>query len=129
MNRKVSIAILFILGICIYSCTPYDSDRVNTGLIQGKWVLADAERTVMYDTVNVDYNKELTFLIFEGNKCSQHMSDIKDTIDFTFVIRNYELRLYKDDKPFRKLDIDLLSADSLILSVTDNIWIYKKAGQ
>jgi hypothetical protein len=128
MKRYIYIIILFLTGYLLCGCTPYNADKVNSGLIQGKWILADVDRAI-YDSVNVDYNKERTYLIFDGDKCTQYMSDRKDSMNFRFTIHNYELNLYKDDVPFRSLDIETLSKDSLVLSVTENKWVYKKAEQ
>ncbi|SBV93932.1 hypothetical protein [uncultured Dysgonomonas sp.] len=128
MIRYVYIITLFLTVYLFCGCTPYNADKVNTSLIQGKWILTDVDR-VIYDSINVDYNKERTYLIFEGDKCAQHMSDWKDTLTFRFTIHNYELNLYKDDAPFRSLDIDALSQDSLVLSAGENKWVYKKAEQ
>lgn len=128
MIRYVHIIVLFITGYLFCCCTPYNADKVNNSLIQGKWILTDVDRAV-YDSINVDYNKERTYLIFDGDKCAQHMSDWEDTLNFRFTIHNYELNLYKDDTPFRSLDIDALSKDSLVLSIADNKWVYKKAGR
>ncbi len=128
MIRYIYIITLSLTGYLFCGCTPYNADKVNTSLIQGKWILTNVDR-VIYDSINVDYNKERTYLIFEGDKCAQHMSDLKDTLNFRFTIHNYELSLYIDDTPFRSLDIDALSKDSLVLSLADNKWVYKKAEQ
>jgi hypothetical protein len=126
MSKYVHIIIPFLTGIYLLGgCTPYNADKANTGLIQGKWTLTGVNRTT-YDTVKVDYNEERTYLIFEGNKCAQYMSDWEDTLNFIFIIHNYELSLYKDDELLRRLDIEALSNDSLILSVAEDKWIYKK---
>jgi len=101
---------------------------VNNELIQGKWLLIDVDRE-LYDSVKVDYAKELTFLIFKNNECIQYMPDWMDTLKFTFAIDNYKLHLYKDSTPFRTLTINSLSSDSLTLSVKENEWVYKKTEQ
>lgn len=118
-------SITFIIATS-WSCTPYDSNKVNYELIQGKWLLMDVDRE-LYDSVTVDYTKELTFLVFKDHDCIQYMPDWMDTLKFTFAIENYKLHLYKDSALFRSLTINSLSADSLILSVKENEWIYKKA--
>lgn len=119
---------ILIFTFVFTGCTPYDSDKVNTGLIQGKWMLIEADRAI-YDSVEVNYTKELTVLIFEGNRCRQYMSDWKDTIEFRYAIHNYELELYKDSMPFRKLIIATLAPDSMILSFKEDSWKYKKIEQ
>lgn len=129
--KRVNIIITAAILISVFafaSCTPYNSDQVNTKLIQGKWLLVEADRAV-FDTIEVDYTKDLTYLIFEGNKCSQYMSDWEDTIDFSYTIHDYELDLYKDSIPFRKLIINALAPDSLVLSFKEDKWKYKKLEQ
>ena len=67
MKRDAYIFILSLAGYLLCGCTPYNADKVNTSLIQGKWILADVDRTI-YDNVDVDYNKDRTYLIFDGDK-------------------------------------------------------------
>ena len=129
MGRCASIILKFLFAVfLLYACTPYNADKVNTGLIQGKWELTDVDREV-YDSINVDYNNERTYLVFDGDEFIQYMSDWKDTLNFRFTIHNYELNLYKGDDPFRSLDIDALTNDSLVLSFAENKWVYKKTEQ
>lgn len=124
--------ILFISSI-IYifvTCTPYNSDKVNTELIQGKWQLMDTKNHKdKLDTVQIDYSEEFTYLIFKGNKCIQYMPDLADTLDFTFSIYDYKLTLYKDSIYINKLNIDSLSSDKLVLSQENSEHIYKKIKQ
>lgn len=90
----------------------------------------DAEYTSqVLDTVEVDYARELTFLVFEGDKCTQLMPDLKDTVHFTFVIHDYYLKLYKDSTLINNLNIDSLTQDKLILSQKKSEHIYKKIRQ
>lgn len=126
-NIKIT-AYIFISIFIFTHCNRYNSDKVNTEMIQGKWLLTEAER-IGYDTIEIDYEQELTYLVFDGNKCSQYMSDLKDTINFTFLIHDYDLELYEDSIPFRKLFIDILTSDSLVLSFKDDKWKYKKIEQ
>lgn len=132
-TRMKKVYFLFSLFIILiistsWGCTHYDSNKVNNELIQGKWLLIDVDRE-LYDSVKVDYAKELTFLIFKNNECIQYMPDWMDTLKFTFAIDNYKLHLYKDSTPFRTLTINSLSSDSLTLSVKENEWVYKKTEQ
>ncbi|MBK5721931.1 hypothetical protein JGH11_13710 [Dysgonomonas sp. Marseille-P4677] len=127
-NRIIATVSILISIFTFVNCTPYNSDKVNTDLIQGKWLLIEADRSV-YDTVEVDYTKDLTYLIFEEDRCRQYMSDWKDTMEFIYTIHNYELTLYKDSIPFRMLDIKTLTSDSLVLSFKDDKWEYKKLEQ
>ncbi|MDR1090467.1 MAG: hypothetical protein LBL79_05260 [Prevotella sp.] len=89
-------------------------------------MLADAKRD-LFDTVKVDYDKQITYLIFSGDKCSQEMVDLNEISDYTFTISNFELNLYTDSMLNNTLHINLLTADSLILSKgDDSLWKYKK---
>lgn len=111
-------------------CTPYDSDKVNYRLIQGTWILADSEHdNSAIDTVKVDYSKEKTLLVFEEGRCVQLMPDLKDTINFTYQIKSFDLRLYRDDVPNSTFNITLLTADSLILTAGESAMVYIKERQ
>jgi len=108
-----------------FACTSYNSDKANTELIQGKWLLVDVDHSI-YDTITVDYSNEQTFLIFEGSKCIQYMPDLNDTLDLTFSIHNFQLVLYKDSIPLSKFMIDTLTTEELILSHEKSERLYKK---
>lgn len=117
--------------VCIFmSCTSYDSNKVNTELIQGKWQLVDIEHSRhQYDTLSIDYLKEITFLVFDGNKCTQNMPDLEDTLNLTFSIHDFKLMLYKDSICINKLNIDSLTSEKLVLSQEDSEHIYTKIMQ
>ena len=122
-NRLILSILFTSLLLC---CKPYNSDEANQKLIQGKWMLVDADRDLL-DTIKVDYNKQVTYLVFTGNKCSQQMVDLNETTDYTFTISDFDLNLHTDSVLDNKLHIDLLTADSLILSKGDkSLWKYKK---
>jgi hypothetical protein len=123
VNKIILLALFTCLLLC---CKPYDSDKANHKFIQGKWMLVDVERN-LFDTVKVDYDKQITYLIFSGDKCSQQMVDLNETSEYTFTIRNFELNLRTDSVLNNSLHIDMLTADSLILSKgDDSLWKYKK---
>ncbi|MDU1889428.1 MAG: hypothetical protein E6767_01955 [Dysgonomonas sp.] len=122
---KLGIVSLLIIAIS-YCCTPYNSDKVNTELLQGKWVLTDVNDSVL-DTINVDYTKELTFLLFSKDSCIQIMPDIKDTTFLSFNVHNYKLNFFSNNKQINQLQIDVLTKDSLVLSQYQNWHKYKRA--
>lgn len=122
-NKIILFALLTGLLLC---CKPYNSDEANHKLIQGKWILVDTDHD-LFDTVKVDYSKQITYLIFNDDKCSQQMVDLNEISDYTFTIQDFNLSLYTDSVLNSTLHINLLSADSLILSKGENsLWIYKK---
>jgi hypothetical protein len=126
MLRANKIILLILFTGLLLCCKPYNSDEANHKFIQGKWMLADAKRD-LFDTVKVDYDKQITYLIFSGDKCSQEMVDLNEISDYTFTISNFELNLYTDSMLNNTLHINLLTADSLILSKgDDSLWKYKK---
>ncbi|GHV14241.1 hypothetical protein FACS1894179_02560 [Bacteroidia bacterium] len=126
MLRANKIILLTLFTSLLLCCKPYNSDEANHKFIQGKWMLVDAERN-LFDTINVDYNKQITYLIFNGNKCSQQMVDLNETSEYTFTISDFELNLHTDSVLNNTLHINLLTADSLILSKGENsLWKYKK---
>ncbi|GAB6010366.1 lipocalin family protein [Dysgonomonas reticulitermitis] len=129
MLRANKIILLTLFTSLLLCCKPYNSDEANHKFIQGKWMLVDAERN-LFDTINVDYNKQITYLIFNGNKCSQQMVDLNETSEYTFTISDFELNLHTDSVLNNTLHINLLTADSLILSKGENsLWKYKKIEQ
>jgi hypothetical protein len=125
--KKTIFFILFTsLLLC---CKPYNSDEANHKLIQGKWMLVDADRE-LFDSVNIDYDKQITYLVFNGDKCSQQMVDLNEISDYTFTIQDFDLNLYTDSVLNNTLHIDMLTADSLILSKGENsLWKYKKIAE
>lgn len=122
--KTVTISVLLFIA----SCTYYNSDKVNTKMIQGKWQLIDVEHNI-YDTVSVDYTKEQTYLIFEDDRCTQYMPDLKDTLHLIFSIRDYQLAFFKDSTLVSVFSIDSLTEQTLILSHETNERIYKKIEQ
>lgn len=129
MLRTNKIILLTLFTSLLLCCKPYNSDKANHKLIQGKWMLVDAKRGLL-DTVKVDYDKQITYLVFNGDKCSQQMVDLNETSEYTFTISDFELNLHTDSVLNNTLHINLLTADSLILSKgDDSLWKYKKIEQ
>lgn len=122
---------IFFLGLVtlLCCCTPYNSDSANLKLIQGKWILVDVKRDA-YDSVEVDYNKQITYLTFEGDTCIQELVDLAESSKYSFTIQNFNLNLYKASALDNSLNISLLTSDSLILSKgNDGTWRYLKIKQ
>lgn len=109
----------------IVACTPYDSNKVNNELIQGKWQLIDVDHEV-YDTIAVDYSRELTYLAFVGDTCTQYMPDLRDTLMWAFTIHDYRLILLKDSSSIIRFEIDSLTDRTLVLSHDASEHIYRK---
>lgn len=129
-NQMQKIIYIITISVLLITCTSYDSNKVNTNLIQGKWQLIDTENhSDALDTVLIDYSTEITYLTFDGTRCTQYMPDLADTLKFTFSIHDYKLMLYKDNVLVNKLDIDSLSSEKLILSQNKGGHIYKKIRQ
>ena len=126
--KKYQLLIVSFVVFVLFSCTPYNSDRENLQLIQGKWMLVDVNDLV-YDTVFVDYEKEITYLFFEGNECTELMQDLNDTTHFNFQIRDYNLSLLKDNMLISIFSITTLTKDSLVLSTDKSHRKYKKIEQ
>lgn len=124
MKYCIAIVFSFILFSTI-SCRPYDSDEANRELIQGSWKLLNVEHSV-YDSIYVDYAKEETFLIFKGDSCREYMVDLADTLDLSFIIRDYHLAFVKNDTIIGRFSIDSLTDKTLILSFEKDKRIYKK---
>lgn len=124
--KSISLIIACAFVICvIVSCTPYNSNRVNEQLIQGKWQLMDVEHDV-YDIISVDYTKEQTYLEFEGDSCIQYMPDLKDTLMLFFSIRDYQLAFFHDSLMVSRFSIDSLNEKKLVLSHNSNQRVYMK---
>jgi len=120
------LSIIFTFSVC----TPYNSNKVNYEMIQGKWILVDAHHAEKrIDTAFLDFEKEQTILLFEDNKCFQYMPYINDTLTFTFYINDYKLSLYKDSVPVNTFGIIALTQDSLILLNNTTLRKYKKTEQ
>lgn len=121
--------IAFVILICILSsCKRFDSDTLNRQMIQGKWRLVDVERKA-YDSVKIDYTQQVTYLIFDGDKCTQDMVGLT-TSNYRFTIHNYMLTLYVDSVFDNRLEINTLTRDSLIFTQgKDSQWTYIKMEQ
>lgn len=129
--HKCRIFLSSVIIMLLFSlCTPYNSDKANYKLIQGRWMLVDVNHSeIILDTVRIDYNKNQTILVFEKNKLTQYMNDLNDTTDFTFVIRDYKLAIFRDSVATNVFIIRKLTGDSLILEYEKGERIYKKTGQ
>lgn len=125
--KNLSIIIVACLSVLftIAACTPYDSNRVNKELVQGKWQLVDVEHE-LYDTIAVDYASELTYLIFEEDTCIQYMPDLNDTLKLMFSIRDFQLAFIKDSLVVSKFNIDSLTDYKLVLSQSEGERVYKR---
>lgn len=123
---KIAGTLFLIFSFLLFSCKPYNSNKVNTTLIEGRWLLVDVD-SKKFDSITVDYTTELTYLIFRGDSCIQQLIDIDETSYFTFSVNNFYLNLMKDSAIVSSLRIDKLTSDSLVLSTGANdVWRYKK---
>lgn len=127
-NIHIYIKAFTIAITCLLiACTPYDSNKVNTDLIQGKWQLVDIKNfDQAQDSILIDYSKDITFLIFDDNTFIQQMPDLKDTLILNFRIHDYHLYLLKDSLTVNKLSIDSLTVEKLVLSQKNDTHIYKR---
>ena len=116
---------IIILICCSAGCKRFNSDEFNQQMIQGKWRLMDVKRKA-YDSIMIDYNQQVTYLVFDGNNCTQEMVGLT-TSNYTFSIHNYTLTLYADSVFDNKLEINTLTKDSLIFTQGRNSkWKYIK---
>lgn len=128
MPKLVNVIFVIFSLMTISGCKPYNSDEVNSRMIQGKWRLVDIVKE-QDDTVSNDLNWQEVFLIFDGNKCTQEMVGLITT-EYTFSIHDYKLMLYKDSVFDNDLQINTLTSDSLIFTKgPDRTMIYKKTEQ
>jgi len=127
--RYLTIIIPFI-SIIFSLCTPYNSNKVNTDLIQGRWLLVDSEHAKQeFDTLFIDYEKERIILNFDQNKCIQYLPYMQDTLVFDFYIHNYKLSISKGNIPVNTFGIVALTKDSLILLNNTTLRKYIKTEQ
>lgn len=129
MFRRSKTVLLLTLITLLHCCTPYNSDDANFKMIQGKWMLVDVDRDA-YDSVEVDYNQQITYLTFERDTCIQELVDLGESSKYSFTIQNFNLSLFQNSVLDNSLNIDLLTPDSLILSRgNDGVWRYLKIKQ
>ena len=128
MKRYIFYFIVLLASIIIFPlCTPYSSDKANQTQIQGKWMLIDVDHAMkIYDTLNIDYSKEQTYIVFDKDKCTQYMPDMNDTISFSFLIQDYKLDLFQDTVKINTFDIAMLTSDTLKLMHKTSERIYLK---
>lgn len=131
MKKFLYLAIFLFSILLVFSlCTPYDSDKVNTGMIQGQWLLIDSEHIKEeFDSLFIDYEKERIILHFEQDKCIQYLPYLNDTTTFSFYIHDYKLNLSKDSIPVNTFGIVALTGDSLILQNNTTLHKYIKMEQ
>lgn len=128
----MSVRLISLLGfiftfLFLVSCKPYNSDEVNNQMIQGKWQLVAVE-SKRNDSASLDLNQQDVYLYFNGNKCTQEIVGLVKS-DYTFIIHNFTLMLYKDSVFDNKLDIYTLTVDSLIFKQGgDRSLKYKRTG-
>ncbi len=131
MKRYLYLTISATLLLAAFAyCTPYNSDKANMQMIQGRWMLVDTRHaTKKLDTVYIDYNKQQTFIVFDKNTFTQYMPYLSDTVNLTFTIHDYVLSLNNDSTRNNNFGIVTLTADSLILQNKSSIRKYKKIEQ
>lgn len=112
--KKSRLFILLIISFYFAACKPYDANEVNRQLLQGKWILTDANYPNK-DSIEIDYSKEITYLIFKGDSCIEHLSNLRNETRYKFDVDDYTLKLFQDSTLIGQLDILALSGDSLIL--------------
>lgn len=123
---KKSLTLIFILSL--FSCTPFDSNKLNKELIQGRWI-QEQIFTENGDSIVIpeDYHSKNT-LYFWGDSCHEVLEDIDTVSDrlFRFDINSYILSLDEKDYPINYLKIAKLTEDSLILQLNSRVYKYKK---
>ena len=111
--RLISLAGFIFTNLIRGRCKPYNSDEVNNQ---------------MNDSASLDLNQQDVYLYFNGNKCTQEIVGLVKS-DYTFIIHNFTLMLYKDSIFDNKLDIYTLTVDSLVFKQGgDRSLKYKRTG-
>lgn len=123
--------LLIIIIFCFSCCTPFDSDRLNKKLIQGRWEQVDV---ISSDADSVFADREMhsaTFLQFRGDSCFETLrrADVDRNRYFQFDVNSYVVSLKETDHPTNYLVIAKLTADSLVFQVGSRILKYKRVDQ
>ncbi len=119
---------LFVLiTTVLFCCTPYDSNKVNHKLIQGKWMQVDL---ISYDDrlapVDEDIAPQNASLYFWGDSCVEHIKDIARERYFKFNINSFIIGLEEEGHPTSYLKIAKLTEDSLVLHIDARILRYAR---
>lgn len=110
----------------IIACTPYDSNKVNTNLLQGKWLKIDKYQ-IKNDTLAIPATlMDTTSLSFDRESCSEYIFELKKTSTFNYKIQNYRLFLYRNDTLVNWFSIKSLANDSLVIEQGGIQLKYKK---
>lgn len=110
----------------IIACTPYDSNKVNTNLLQGKWLKIDKYQ-IKNDTLAIPATlMDTTSLTFDRKSCSEYIFELKTTSTFNYKIQNYRLFLYRNDTLVNWFSIKSLANDSLVIEQGGIQLKYKK---
>lgn len=96
------------------ACKPYDANEVNRQLLQGKWILTDANYPNK-DSIEINYSKEITYLTFKQDSCIEYLYNLENETRYKFDVDDYTLKLFQDSIIVGQLEILALSGDSLIL--------------
>lgn len=119
-------AILFIISIS-FACVPYDSNKTNTKLLQGKWLMSDMYYIASDSSVIDEYEpKDSIILYFEENNYWEYLSSNAKNTSLNFEVSDYRIVFYKDSSIFDWTNINLLTPDSLVLSKANRTWRYTK---
>lgn len=119
--------ILLLLLSCVVACTPYNSDKVNKQLLQGRWLMQDTYYISSDSSIISEYSPgDSIILLFDEDRYKEYFSNGGKEINLRFDISDYRIMFYKDSSIFDWTNIDVLSPDSLVLSKANRIWQYKK---
>ena len=127
MNRLL-IVVSFFTACIFFACTPYDSNKKNIDLLQGRWMMtnlyhvADDDSTLVPESISPDS----IILSFVGNEYIEYLTASQRQYNLTYDIYNYKMILYKNGTISDWFDIDVLTPDSLVLGKLDYKWQYKK---
>lgn len=110
----------------IAACTPYDSNKVNTNLLQGKWLKIDRFQIKNDTLANPTTLMDTTALTFDKESCSEYIFELKTTNTFSYKVQNYRLFLYRNDTLVNWFSIKTLANDSLVIEQAGIQLKYKK---
>lgn len=96
-------------------------------MLQGEWSLYDMYYVSSDSTFISEYNPtDSIVLLFDGNSYKERTPIGENDEKLRFNVIDYRIIFHQDSSIYDWTNIEVLSADSLILTKANRIWKYKK---
>lgn len=128
LSNAMKKGLLSFVILCLWcACTPYNSNKTNKDLLQGEWLMIDTYYISSDSTIISEYIPTDSILLrFDAGQYTEYLSGDHKEINLRFNVSEFRIMFYKDSSIYDWTNIDILTADSLVLSKANRIWQYRK---